>query len=193
MRYRSEPVFEVDWRDDGAYDHELSDVTADVDTDFQAALGTSTQSNPERPTIAPLTGRITLVGANYSPGESLLLTGPELRRRHRFRVTWSGTGATELLCTGWLQEPQRQDSRAGKKRTQYKLEGLLEQRLQQNVSLVHTKSNSDTEASQDIVTDFLGAPFESYTYQPTDLTIFSFRGFFGELLSKFGAVAGAFR
>ena len=192
MRYRSPPIFEVDWTDSGQYEHALADVTSAVDDNFRATLGTSRHANLDRPTIAPLRGSLTLIGPSFSPGDSLDFTPPELRRRHRFRVTWAGTGTVEILCTGWIQEPQRRDSRAGKKRTKYRLEGFLEQRLQQHVELVHNQDNSDTVQAQNTLTDALGEPLESYTYDATDLTIFTFDGFFGELLSKFGAVVGAF-
>ena len=191
-RYRGDIKYEVDWDDSGQFAHALSDVTPFVSGDFQAAYGAGRRSNPDRPTIAPLTGSVTLLGRNFAPGESAALEATVLQRRHRFRVMWDDGGTPVLLCQGWMQEPRIVDAREGYRRTRYRLEGLLTRQLAKRFALTHDTATSDTVAARALLETAFETPLSDYNYESTPLSFFQFSGSAGLLCSQFGAVAGAF-
>ena len=191
-RFRGALKYEVDWLGDGLYAHGLSDVTEAVDGDFMALFGAAKWSNPDRPILRPLVGHVTLMGDNYAPRSSSVFTQAQLRQRRRFRVSWSDGVATVYLCTGWIQAPKLQEPRAGTKLTRYSLEGLTQQDLRRLVSLVQLSDTSTTVVSRTLVEDALGSALESYTFDPTELTLFQFEGTAGAFVSQFGSVAGVF-
>ena len=97
------------------------------------------------------------------------------------------------LCTGWIFNPEIQEPRAGTKLTKYDLEGLTLQDMRRSVALLQITDGADTVTARTMVEQAFGnRTLESYTYDPTDLTIFQFAAKVGEFASKFGSVAGAF-
>ena len=191
-RYRPSLSYQVDWGNDGLYAHPESDVTVAVDSDFRAKFGTTKSSNPDRPILLPLAGGVTLMGDTFSPRSSIVFTPVELRQRRRFRVQWTDGTDTVTLCTGWILNPRIQEPRVGTKLTQYDLEGFLLEDMRRTVALLQLTNNADTVTARTMVETAFGQTLDSFTYDPTALTIFQFAGKAGGFASKFCTVAGAF-
>ena len=191
-RFRGILKYEVDWFNDGLYTHSLADVTTAVGPNFNASFGTAKDANPERAVLRPLEGSVELMGKPYDPRKSTFFTVRQLRQRRRFRVTWSDGTDTTTLCTGWILNPKRQDSRSGVTRTRFDLEGITLHDLRRDVNLVQLTDSRTTVTARGLIEEAFGYPLESYVYEPTELNIFGFEGKAGEFISQYGSVAGAY-
>ena len=194
-RFRGALKYEVDWLGDGLYAHGLSDVTAAVDGDFRALFGASKLSNPDRPILKPLVGGVTLMGDDYAPRSSPAFTPSRATPAPPIPGVLVGRGGHRLslhrLDSG---AEASQEPRAGTKLTRYNLEGLTQQDLRRVVSLVTAdRHDTSTVTARTLVEDAFGSALESYTFDPTALTLFPVRGCRrAQFVSQFGTVAGAF-
>ena len=191
-RFRPTLTYEIDFGLGGDYFDPRSDVTSAVDSDLRVLFGTAKTSNPDRPILKPLTGSLTLMGAAYAPRVSTEFTPAQLRLRKRFRARWSDGADTLTLFECWIQSPRIQEPRAGTRLTRYTLEGFLLEDMRRSVSVLQLADNATTVTARTLVEQAFGEILDSYTFDPTPLTIFQFTGKAGEFASRFGTVAGAF-
>lgn len=113
-RDRRPITVEVEWAA-GAW----TDVTAILDG-ADPRHGASRRGNPDRPSPAPATGRLLLRDDT-----------PRADSRHRVRLRFGGS----TIWTGWIAQPDLQ--RGAVPRTEWRIEGLLAEALQNPASVSH--------------------------------------------------------
>ena len=189
LAYGSGLVHEIDWADDGNYAHAASNVTG-VAQLFRYGEGTNRRSNPQRPTADHGSGSVTLLGDDYVPGRSVVLTEAQLNARHRYRVRRGST----VLATSWIQEGRhRGGGRAGQE-TAFVLEGLLERQARVETMVSQTASSTTSTASGvlQLIKDAYGLSDSDFSQNlaSTPLGLYSFDGSAGQYGSQFGLVSG---
>ena len=181
----------VDWDNDGQYAHALSDVS-EAWASASYEYGTARRSNPQRPTIAPGRGQIALIGEEFVPARSTVLSAMQLELRHRIRAT---LGA-DVLWECWIQEANHRagSSRAGFT-TRFRLEGLLERpgRNPVSISQLEEPINADVAAITALAQTAYGIDAADYSANiaPTPLGIYGFNGPAARYISEFSQVSGA--
>ena len=189
LAYGSGLTHEVDWADNGNYAHAASNVT-DVAQQFRYGEGTNRRSNPQRPTADHGSGSVTLLGDDYVPGRSAVLTEAQLNGRHRYRVRRGST----VLASFWIQEGRHQGGGQAGQETAFVLEGLLERTARADTTLTQPMAStaSTSAAVLQLLKDAYGLADSEFSQNlaSTPLADYGFEGAVGQYASLFGLVSG---
>ena len=177
-------IIEIDWNDDGQFDHPASDVTQ-FNPQFRSSWGASPGSNPQQPIMQSATGRLTLFGAELI--DNTLISRDRLVGRHAIRVTRAGTVLFNGFVTGARTErlPPR---------VSFKIESSSEYIARSLVNV--TQGDNNAVANSAVLIGTLIAAFAPFmvtaNIQPTELGQFDFSGPAARYATQFGLTAGAF-
>ena len=180
-------VVEVDWGDD-TFGHAVSDVSGRLRS-CVFRWGAARRSNPQRPVIASGSGTLVLLGDDFVPGVSTVLSTRDLYARHRFRIT-EHTGADPI--SGWLSlvaNPSR--GRAAGRESTFRLEGLASDGLRTEVEFVQAVDGEPHDSTDfaELLEDAAGSAV-SLQVRATSLAPFLFAGRRGGLLSQLALALG---
>lgn len=173
----------ADWDRDDAYNHARSDLSTYYDR-LRFAIGVARRANPQRPNMNAGAGRLTLIGEDFVPGRSGVLTQAQLRQRTKIKLNLGAIGQFE----GWMQEGRSRDGNA----TEFKLEGLLERRSRREQQLSqNSAATTTTDATVvQLLEDAYGLDSIPINLEPIPLSLYNFSGPAGQYASLFGLVSG---
>ncbi len=140
--------------------------------DLRFSSGTSKNANPQRPTMALGSGRLTVTGYRTSMRKKLIVN----------------QGSQKLL-EGWVQN-ESYDEITGF--STYEIEGLLKQaaRSNQMISQSNASANANQDAVINLMRDAFGVSSIESSLASTPLSMYSFNGSAGGYASRFGLVSG---
>ena len=180
---------EVDWTDSSAYGHAASDVSEDLGG-LRYRWGTKVRANPARPILEPGSGSLRLIGADYAPDISTVLSPRQLRSRHRCRIT--PPHGRPILC--WIIFAGR--AATAEVSVTFNLEGLGASELSTGLDIEQPTDNADTTQAafrEWVATQAGVAAGDLEWHLLTDRTFhrFAFEGPRGEFISRLAASVAA--